>query len=94
MRIWIAACVLAFSTPGGAVDLTDLWMACDLAQVDAGGDAPMASAIEQVSLVETPDADPRLRLLATTTDGDALYCEMDVEVATFRHNDQTIIERD
>ncbi len=67
-------------------------MACDLAQIDAGGDAPMPDAIESVKLKERAGEPTLLQVLASTSDGTALFCEMAVEVVTFRHNSEAVID--
>lgn len=93
MRIMLFSVAIAASTAAHAqtVDLSDLWMACDLAQVDAAGDAPMADEITSVRVVEQPRGGPALQISAATEAGDALFCEMNVDVVTFRHNDATIV---
>lgn len=93
MRKLILAVAVAMPTTVAAqtVELDDLWMACDLAQVDAGGDAPMATAIEQISLQERADQPDLLQIIASTPNGDALYCEIAIDVVTFRHNSETLV---
>lgn len=94
MKFLISAAALitcASASQAQTIDLTDLWMACDLAQVDAGGDAPMASSIDEVALIEIPGQSPSLRILATAEDGEALFCDMTVRVGTFRYGSETII---
>ena len=93
MRMLLAATLLALTANAHAqvVNLDDLWMACDLAQIDAGGDAPMPDAIKLVKLKERAGEPPLLQVLASTSDGTALFCEIAVEVVTFRHNSETLI---
>lgn len=93
-KLLATALILSGTTLSSAqiVDLTDLWMACDLAQVDAGGDAPMAASIGQVSFLESAGDRPKLQLLAVGQDGEALFCEMEIDVVTFRHGSETIID--
>ncbi|WP_111349256.1 hypothetical protein [Acuticoccus sediminis] len=88
----IAAAMLVASAPTArSAGLDDLWMACDLAQIDALGDAPLPDRINVVRLQPTSDGQYLIQLLASTSAGDALFCELDYQVVTFRHGSTTII---
>lgn len=71
-------------------DLERLWAICDLPQVDAGGDAPKADVISRIDFLDRGDGVIVLKMLGQGG-GDALYCELDTRVTTFRDNATTII---
>ena len=95
MRKTVLAAAMLTATTASAQEMSafgDLWMACDLAQLDAGADAPMPDRLESIRILERPGEKPTLRILASTYSGEAMFCEMEVDVTAFRINDQNLLD--
>lgn len=95
MKYWTATAICwatMVSSPVLAqnVPISDIWDVCDLAMLDRGFDPPLAAKFEQFRMQPGEDGST-LQVIATGADGEAMFCEIETTVKTFRVDTETYV---